>query len=177
MLAIYLAATIVGVALVGASLIGGHHDGDTPGDSELSHGDHGTVSTLASLRFWSFLLAFGGITGLLLLLVAHTAPLVGGVISAAVGIGCGVTASVLVRRLSSVRGGTVQTGALVGSIGHLLLPAARGVSSRVRLTIDHAIVDLIAVTDEDIPAREEVLIVEMKDGVAHVTRNPAREKV
>jgi hypothetical protein len=43
----------------------------------------------------------------------------------------------------------------------------------VRLTIRNASIDLIAASDDlQLPANEEVLVVSVRDGVAHVVRNP-----
>jgi hypothetical protein len=44
----------------------------------------------------------------------------------------------------------------------------------VRITVNNQTIDLIAVTDDPaIAEREEVIILDVKDGVARVTRNTA----
>lgn len=100
MLSLYIAALIFGGGLLALSLLGGHGHGDADGDGHVDlHGDadagdhdqhsgahHAAghaehpdahvkgggdfVTIFVSLRFWTFLLGFGGLTGLLLTLLS-----------------------------------------------------------------------------------------------------------
>jgi membrane protein implicated in regulation of membrane protease activity len=176
-LAVYLVAVIVGGALLAVSLVSGHHapalEAHAPGELGAHHA--GAGHALLSLRFWTYLLAFGGAAGLALRLLAQTPEPWVALASAAVGALAGGGAHLVVARLASARGGTVRTEELVGRTGRLLLPAAPGQSSRVRLSVGGALIDLTATTDEKrLEADEEVLVVQVKDGVAQVTRNPVR---
>jgi len=180
MTAVYLAATILGGALLAASLVSGHH-----GAHEVDHGDghgigHGAAAleALLSIRFWTYLCAFGGIAGLLLHRVAHLGEPLAFLLSLGTGLASGVGAQVVIGKASAGSGGVVEPRQLVYRLGTLLLPASPGVKSRVRLTINDQIFDLTAVTeDSQIAAREEVLVLDIKDGVAVVTRNkPTGEK-
>jgi membrane protein implicated in regulation of membrane protease activity len=166
----YLFTTIVGAVLLGVSLIGGH-DGDGDGD----HGDHGGAASFFSLRVWTYLFTFGGGTGLLLHLLGAASPLVTALVALGVGVTAGLGARAVIRRMmTDGEGGTVQAHELAGRTAQVLLPAAAGAKGQIRLTIRNSIVDLLAVSDEgELEAKGEVIIVDVKDGVATVTRNPA----
>jgi hypothetical protein len=185
----YLFASIVGWVLLGASLAGGHGAGDGSGGSggdgggggggghgaALVHGDHATPqSLLLSLRLWTYVLAFGGTTGVLLRLAAGLGEPLTLLTSLGVGLVTGVTAQLAWSRLGNQQGGTVRENELVGQSGRLLLSAGPKAAGRVRLTVRNSSIDLIAASDElTLPANEEVLVVAVRDGVAHVVRNPA----
>jgi hypothetical protein len=184
MVAAYLIAAITGGTLLIASLLTGHHGGghelDHSGAPAHDHAGHGSgiAGLVLSVRFWTYLFAFGGGTGLLLRLLAHLGEPLALLLSLGVGAASGAAVQIVMDRLSQEAGGVVASRELVYKLGTMLLPAAPGQSSRVRVTINNQTVDLIAVTDDiSIAAREEVLILDVKDGVAHVTRNvPAGEK-
>jgi membrane protein implicated in regulation of membrane protease activity len=176
MLGGYLFAAIVGWVLLGASLAGGHGGASNGAHSlALEHVDHATPqSVLLSLRFWTYVLAFGGSTGVLLHFVAKTGEPLTLAVSLGVGLVTGVTAKLAWSRLGNARGGTVRDDELVGQTGRLLLAAGPQRSGRVRLTVRNASIDLIAASDDlTLAANEEVLVVSVRDGVAHVVRNPA----
>jgi hypothetical protein len=172
----YAIAAIAGGTLLLAGLVtGGHHDG-----VDLHHGGTaddggGTLATAAlSLRFWSYFLGLGGGTGLLLRLLAHLDAWLVFVLALGVGTATGLAASVLLSRASKQASGVVESTGLAYRLGTMLLPASPGVSSQVRITVNNQTIDLIAVTDDPaIAEREEVIILDVKDGVARVTRNAA----
>jgi hypothetical protein len=179
LLAGYIASMILGGALLVSSLVFDHHGGGHEVDhaGQAATGTHG-VSFALSLRFWTYLLAFGGATGLLLHSFAHLGePLAFG-LSVLIGAVSGLAAQFVVYKMSSDAGGTVSQRELVFKLGNMLLPAAPGISSRVRVTANNSSIDLIAITDDSsLAARDEVVILEIKDGVARVTKNqPAGEK-
>jgi hypothetical protein len=175
MLGAYLFTCIVGWALLVATLVGGH---DSSHSHAIEHGDHASApSVLLSLRLWTYVLAFGGSTGLLLRLVAHQGEPLTVLTSAGVGLAAGVTAQLAWSRLGNARGGTVRDDELVGQTGRLLLGAGPSSSGRVRLTVRNASIDLIAASEEaTLAANEEVMVVSVRDGVAHVVKNPAQPK-
>jgi membrane protein implicated in regulation of membrane protease activity len=171
MLYAYLASTIIGGVLLLASLVtGGHHGG---GGAE--HHAENTASNLLSVRLWTYFLAFAGATGLLLTLTGGAGTVLAGVLAAGVGAIAGGTAQLVIRKAGSHQlGGTIRDEELVGKSGQLLLPCGKGQSGKVRLLVKGQMVDLIATTDDpgEIGAREEVLVVEVKEGSAVVARNP-----
>jgi membrane protein implicated in regulation of membrane protease activity len=177
MFAVYLFATIVGGVLLAASVVSGGHHGSSDASGghghDAQHGGGNPLSIIFSVRLWTYLLAFGGATGLILTSLVGTSAALAAIAAASVGVSSGVMAHTLVRRLGSEAiGGTVGDQELVGRTGQLLLPVGKQTSGKVRLTIRNQAVDLIATSEEDLPAREEVLIVEVKSGSAVVARNP-----
>jgi hypothetical protein len=159
----------------GGAGAGGGDGGSGAGHATaLEQADHATPASLVlSLRLWTYVLAFGGTTGVLLRLAAGTHEPLTILTSLAVGLATGVTAQLTWSRLGNRQGGTVRTQELVGQSGRLLLAAGPNAAGRVRLTVRNSIIDLIAASDElTLPANEEVLVISVHDGVAHVVRNP-----
>ncbi len=164
-----------------------HGDGHGPGDAHApAHhaghdGGHAASWTdgaaalalfLFSLQLWTYVLAFGGLTGLLLRWVANVPEPLAGLCALGVGLGTAVTARKVLRRLSSGSdSGTVDGNRLVGSTAQVLIPAAAGGTGKVRLVARGQTVDLLARSNEGqaLPEGAEVLILDIKDGIADVT--------
>ncbi|MGE5181586.1 MAG: hypothetical protein ACM31C_05975 [Acidobacteriota bacterium] len=161
---IYLGAVAFGATLLVASLVlGGHHD--------QGHAHDGGAAGLGwapitSLRFWTFLLAFGGATGWVLeRLGERQAITAAGAL--AVGWTSGVLAVAVIRSLSrkSVSSG-VETRELVGATGTLVLPAAPGKPGKVRLEVKGRAEDFVANVVDDVgelPTGTAVLVVSEGD--------------
>lgn len=188
MLAAYLFCLLAGGALVGASAIfggkdvdaGGHLDGDADmsGDAHAHAGDaHGAHATgwlpFFSFQFWTFALAFFGLTGTVLTLLGLASALPTLLASTVLGLGSGTAVSTLIRKLrtQTVSSG-VAVGDFVGRSGIVKLPLKAGSAGKIRLTIKEQVIDLLAVTDEkeEIAIGEEILVTEMQDGRAVVVR-------
>jgi membrane protein implicated in regulation of membrane protease activity len=170
MLYVYLFSTILGGLLLAASMAGGGHHG---GDGAHLH-DGSAASALFSLRLWTYLLTFGGGTGLLLHFFTAASPILAAALAGSVGLVSSLTARATIRRmLNSGGGGTIQQHELVGRSAEVLVPAARGATGTVRLTVKNSTVDLLAVCeDAELSLKDQVIIFEVKDGLALVTRNP-----
>lgn len=159
---IFEAAVAFGVTLLVASLVIGGKDTDHGG-----HGHHDTAASwgwapIASLRFWVFLLAFGGGAGLALdALGSSELVAIGG----AVGIGwaSGALAVAIIRGLGkSTASSDIGARELVGTTGKLLLPVGPGKPGRVRVEVKGRAEDFIAnIVDDggDLPTGANVLIV------------------
>jgi len=171
MLYVYLFSTILGGLLLAVSMAGAEHHG---GDGGHLH-DGSAASALFSLRLWTYLLAFGGATGLLLHFFTAASPILAVVLAGSVGVVSSLTARTIIRRmLKSGEGGTIQQHELVGRSAEVLVPAAKGATGTVRLTVKNSTVDLLAVCEDDeLAFKEQVIIFEMKDGLALVTRSPS----
>lgn len=179
-MAIYVGALLFGGLLILASVFGaGDHPVDLHGgdvaDPHAEGSNHGQILALFGLRFWSFATAFFGLTGLLLRAAGAggAAPVVGGV----VGVGAGLAASMLFRKLTRESVGRVaDAGALVGREGRLLLPVSRGQQGKVRVAQPGGgHIDLVAAMngdDQPLAAGADVLVVEVRGTVAIVTRAP-----
>jgi membrane protein implicated in regulation of membrane protease activity len=170
---VYLAAAVVGAVLLVASLFGAGHDHDAGHDAA---GEHASPAfALLSVRVWTYVLAFGGATGLLLRFVAHVGEPWRAVASLAVGAVAAALARAVIGRASRAgASGTVKAGDLVGRTAGVVVPFGTGATGKVRLRVAGSEVDLLATTDDSEPLgpEEEVLILELKDGEAVVTRNP-----
>jgi membrane protein implicated in regulation of membrane protease activity len=146
----------------------GHHGGH----SSWAEGASALALFLFSLQLWTYVLAFGGITGLLLRMVAHVAEPMAGLCALGVGLGTAITARRVLRQLSAGSdSGTVDGNRLVGSTAQVLVPAPVGGTGKVRLAARGQTVDLLARSSDGQPLLEggEVLILDLKDGVAEVT--------
>lgn len=186
MLTLYLVALVAGGLLLLVSLLsfGEADDGELDADpdvhesaaSGLAHASDVALALLvfpfASLRFWTFFLAFGGLAGTLTTLagigVAYAALTAG-----LVGYAAGAAATGLVRWLGRTQvSSTLARDACVGATGVVLLPVARGALGRVRVQLDEQMLDLDAMTDDerDLAVGHAAVVYEMRDdGVALVT--------
>lgn len=200
MLFLYLAATGLGLTLIAVSLLLGGGDADADADAAIdadldaagdvdagdvdagdaAHGEagHGGSSAgmtgwlpLASLRFWTFLVAAFGLTGTGLTLGGAPSILVLGV---AVGTGVigGWSAASFFRYLLTDRvSGDTSLDRLVGREARVLLPVRPEGRGRISVTTSAGVLELTAVTRDGRPiARgETVLVASITDGVADVT--------
>ncbi|MEI8258711.1 MAG: hypothetical protein WCJ30_23820, partial [Deltaproteobacteria bacterium] len=120
-----------------------------------------------------------GQRSLLLRTVAHTSEPTTALVSLAVGAVAGGIAQTLIRRATETGdAGTTLRADLVGKTGDVIVPFARGATGKVRVRVKGADVDVLATTEDEqtIGARDEVLVVEMRDGSALVTRSPVTKR-
>lgn len=202
---VYLFAAVAGCLLVLVSLVGGaHHDNSAVGDADplvgAAHDAAGTDSAgashshpadaaaghpaglgvalgwLLSVQLWTYLLAFGGLTGLLLRTVAHLPePLAGGW-ALGVGLSTALGARAVLRRvLKGADSGTTSHERLVGSSAQVLIPAEPGGTGKIRLTARGQLLDLLARASDGgaLPAGARVSILDVRDGTAEVLREDA----
>ncbi|MBI2895521.1 MAG: DUF1449 family protein [Deltaproteobacteria bacterium] len=200
MLAVYLFCLVAGGLLVGASaLLGGKeadlgdaHVGDADlgdadlggahvGDADIGGDAHGpgeatpTAGWLPflSMQFWTFALAFFGLTGTALTLLGLASFLPTLIAALAVGLGSGTAVSYVLRRL---RADTVSSSIgekdFVGRSAVVRLPIAADSPGKIRLTVKEQVIDLVATTDEKEPiaAGEEVLVIQINETRAQVVR-------
>lgn len=180
---VYVGAAIVGLVLLGASLFGaGHdhavsHDGSAGGDAD---GNASPALALLSVRVWTYLLAFGGATGVLLRLLAGTGEPWAALGAVGVGVAAaGMARAVIGRASRAGPSGTVHPRDLVGRTADVIVPFSGGATGKVRVRVAGSDVDVLATTDdgETLDRHDEVLIVEVREGgAALVTRNPASKR-
>ena len=178
----YVFALIAGGILLGASVVlgGGGHDADVhaqgevhDADSELAASAFGALSMLVSLRFWTFFLAFFGLTGVVLTLFELAPAWVTGLAAAGMGAAAGAGAALVVRKLSGRDSNSAASSAdYVGKTAQVMVPVGPAQLGRVRLTLRGSTVDVLAATDDAQPfaTGEEVLVVEMDGTTARVAR-------
>jgi membrane protein implicated in regulation of membrane protease activity len=145
-------------------------------DSEGGHGDFsGFLLTFLSLRFWTFFLAFFGLTGIILDgLDLVSSEWLGLGLSLAMGLATGGGAMAVIKKLGSdTTGQAVGEGEYIGKTARVMVPFEKGATGRVRVDIKGSSVDLLATgieEDEDFDGKEEVLIVQMDGSRARVAR-------
>jgi membrane protein implicated in regulation of membrane protease activity len=131
-----------------------------------------------SLQFWMFALAFFGLTGTVL----GGLGLAGGLVTAGtaigLGLGAGLSASYALHRLKHDKvESNVGASDFIGRNATALLPIAKGQTGKVRVQIKGQLVDLTATTEDDdaIGAKDEVMVIEMREHVAVVERRDRAE--
>jgi hypothetical protein len=162
---IYLGAVAFGVTLLLASFLLGGKDTDHGGSGHAHDTDSAPGfgwAPVTSLRFWVFVLTFGGAVGLVLTQLGT-----GDVMSAGAAAGVGWLSGALA--VSIIRGLTkrsvssqIGTTELVGTTGTLVLPIGPGKPGKVRVEIKGRAEDYIANVVEDggeLPTGTAVLVV------------------
>ena len=185
---VYLAALVIGLGVLLVQLAfggrGGNHDfghagGHLPGSGhDLARGDHvgddGPLALVLSFRFWIFALLGFGLSGSLIHYLQLAGPAVAAIVAGAAGIGSGAFAALVVRAVTrGAASSSVNLSEAVGREARVLVACAKGRNGQVRIALRGQSVDLLASTDEESIARgEPVLIEEVRDGVAQVSRRP-----
>ena len=163
---VYLGAVAFGVTLLVASFVLGGKDTDHGGHAS-DGGDIGLGwAPVTSLRFWVFLLTFGGGAGLALGGLGSS-PAIAAVGALVVGWAAGATAIAVIRSLTKHSvSSELRAADLVGATGTLMLPVAPGQPGKVRVDIKGRTEDYVANTVDDgapLPAGAIVLIVAEAD--------------
>jgi membrane protein implicated in regulation of membrane protease activity len=183
---LYLFALIVGLGIllvqIGFGRLHGGGDGHGHGGGvgrdigtggKFIEGDEGAVGIFLSTRFWVFTALGFGLSGSLLQL-SSVGPILTFLIAFPTGLFSGITAMLAFRM---VRKGSVTSTAhasqAVGRVGRAVATCQKGSLGKVRIELQGQVVDFLATTDDVIARGEEVLIEDMKDGVAHVSRRPS----
>ena len=191
----YLVSLIVGGVLLGASiLLGGKDlevDADADADLDLDadidgeadgfdkdvggHGDFsGFLFMFLSLRFWTFFLAFFGLTGIVLDgLNLVSSPWLGLGLALGMGLATGAGAMSVIRMLGSdTSGQAVRSTDYIGKTARVVVPFEGSSVGKVRVDIKGTSVDLLAsgLEEDGYQGKEEVLIVEMDGARARVAR-------
>ncbi len=187
---VYLASLVIGLGVLLVQIAfggrdGGHEAGDVVGSTtdlapghdlaKLGHaGDDGPLAVVLSFRFWIFALLAFGLSGSLLHFLDLAGALSTAILAGIAGIGSGTFAEVVVRAVTrSSASSSPNLSEAVGGEARVLVACAKGRSGQVRIALRGQSVDLLASTDEDEIARgEAVLIEEVRDGVAQVSRRP-----
>jgi membrane protein implicated in regulation of membrane protease activity len=171
---VYLGAVAFGVTLLVASFLMGGKDTDHA-DSGHDHGDGGHDGgdlgfgwlPVGSLRFWVFLLTFGGGAGLALTALGSS-TMVAAAGALAIGWAAGAVAITVVRSLNKHSvSSEVGAAELVGATGTLLLPIGPGKPGKVRVALKGRTEDYVANIVEDggeLPSGSAVLIVAESEG-------------
>lgn len=194
MIYLYLFALVLGGILLGASMLlgssgsgAGHAEAEL-GHAELGHADHdhgleahdasgGFESFLVaflSMRFWTFFLAFFGLTGVVLDgFGLVTSSILAGAIAVAMGAGSGAAAVWIMRRVrADDSNSAAHARDFVGKTGRVMVGFGPGQTGKVRVEVRGSTVDLLAVPIDEstFAAKEEIIIVEMEGTRVKVAR-------
>ena len=179
LVSLYLLSAVAGGLMLLTSLFGGHdshadHPGVVDHDTGGQDVDSASLASWFSLRSLTFFSAFFGATGLALHYIAATPELLGLGLSLAVGGLSGLMSRVVSRHVlasSELTGGTSRDEDLIGKEATVTLGIEAKSSGRVRLDQAGTVVELQAEADGvAIDEQATVLIVDVKQGVAKVTR-------
>lgn len=161
MFALYVTSLIIGGGLLLFSLLSGGEAGEVDGvagggpeGSEVGEGgSQGSALPLASLFFWTFFLAFFGLTGVLLSTLAPaTGALLTGGLSAGVGLVAGLIASRVLRGLGRAEVDSITRPAdVVGRLGRVVVPVGKEQPGKVRVELKGRTVVLLAYGDTVVP--------------------------
>lgn len=143
---LFLGAVAFGVTLLVASFLLGGKDTDHGGGGH-AHGDSAPGfgwAPFSSLRFWVFLLTFGGGAGLALDALGSS-TLEASIGALAVGWLSGAIAVTVVRKLSATsESSDVHGSELIGGSGTLVLPVGTDKPGKVRVDVKGRQVDFVA---------------------------------
>lgn len=188
---LYLAALIAALGILGIQLFshgdaGGDSDGDVAGhlgpdggshatpSNHPGGGDHGTLAILLSLRFWTFALLAFGLVGALLWFLRLSGSVATFVLATGMGLGSGAFASFTFRALSRAQvssGGELDD--IVGKLGRVLVAPSNATYGKVRIEVRGQLQDYLAKTaDRELAPGTFVLVDDIREGVAHVSRAP-----
>ena len=138
-------------------------------------GDEGVVGLFLSTRFWVFTALGFGLSGALLHYVSTVGPIFTFLIASGAGLTSGIVAALVFRMANkgSVTS-TAHASQAVGRVGRAVAACQKGSLGKFRIELQGQVLAFIATTDEDEIARgEAVLIEDMREGVAHVSKRPA----
>jgi membrane protein implicated in regulation of membrane protease activity len=160
MVVLYVMSLIVGGGLLLLSLVAGGEVGAADGldgggleGTESGEGFSGSALPLASMFFWTFFLAFFGLTGVLLSFLSRGAgTLLTVLLSVGMGVGAGLIASRVLRGLGrSEVDSSVRPTDMVGRLGRVVVPVGREQPGKIRVELKGRTVELLAYGDETVP--------------------------
>ena len=126
-----------------------------------------------SLRFWTFLLAFGGLTGLLLTAIGAPAGLTA-ILAGCAGTVLGGVAAFSMQKLDRDQvSGTLGEDDWLGKTGRVTLPVSATRNGKIRMEFDGEVQDMMATASEEdgeLGVGDPVIVVSLADGVAKVAK-------
>lgn len=154
-------------------------DADTADDTNPEHaaplGETGQLLAIfLSLRFWIFSALGFGLSGSLLTLFELAGPILVFLLAAGSGLISGLFAQFAFRAVAL--GSTTSTTDVTrarGSIARVLVPISKGKLGQIRVVLQGENVDLRATSDDDFARGDHVLIEEVEDSIARVSKRPS----
>ncbi|MEZ4297271.1 MAG: hypothetical protein R3B70_20070 [Polyangiaceae bacterium] len=138
-------------------------------------GDEGIVGLFLTTRFWVFTSLGFGLSGALLHYVTTVGPILTFLVAAFAGLSSGIFAMLAFRALRKTSVSTTpHASQAIGRVGRTIAACQKGNLGKIRIELSGQVIDFLATTDEQEIARgEAVLIEDMKDGIAHVSKRPS----
>lgn len=182
---LYVFSLVLGGVLLGASMLLGGGEGQaadgqgTEGAAiadghDAPGGFESFMVAFLSMRFWTFFLAFFGLTGVVLDgLGLVSSSFIAALLSLAMGLGTGLGALWVMRRVRADESNSAATAAdYVGKTGRVLVGFGPGQAGKVRVDVRGSTMDLLAVPIDGatFELKEEVIVVEMEGTRAKVAR-------
>ena len=177
MIELYIATAILGGGLVALSAFTGG-DADVDADVDADGGDagtdvDGTWVPILSMRFWTFTLAFFGLSGMMLYWLTGLAVTGQLAVAAPFGLLSGLGASWTLRRLQlSEISSSAQERDLLGVEARVLFPISSTSPGKIVYRVREREAEILALTDDDAPLEpgETAVIIGFEDGKARVVR-------
>ena len=162
---------------------GAHHLGDAGGGGHGHEAEHASKAAASaagffvvflSFRFWIFAALGFGLGGSILRLTGALPASVEAIVAGVLGLGSGLGAALALRAATSSSVGTPnEASRAVGGVARVVVPIGKGAEGKVRIEIGGSSIDLIASSDDDDLAKDEmVLVEEVAGGIAKVSRRP-----
>ncbi len=195
MLSLYIVCSVIGLTLIVLSAFAGHHDFsfgahdvqfdhggpdihvehdvhvDHSGGSADNAGESGAWLPFFSLRFWTYLCAGFGFTGLLLTFFTKTEPGLAIWLSVGTGLVCGLMVAYIYRicQVASTDSTTHEKD-ILGAQAKVLVAIKENQPGRVRCCVKGDWVDFVAVSNDgsELHVGDEAVIVAMENGKALV---------
>lgn len=171
---LYLLALILGGGILLVQVLAGSdHHGFDHGALDHGEGSHPYEGPgVLSIRSATYGLFTFGVVGGVLHVLGLASPglaLAGGVVTGAL---TTFFVGLTFKRLADpTASGEASLHEVEGGSGRVLVACARGARGKIRVTLKGQQVDMLATTDDEaIPVGSEVLVVEVRDDVAHVVR-------
>jgi len=162
-----------------AELAGDVHFGGGHGDVDHfdGHAGMGVWLPFLSVRFWTFFACFFGVVGTAMTVMGRSFALTLGLALSLGGV-TGWLASYVMHRLSKEQlSSGVSVSDYIGLSAKVLVPVGAGREGQIRCFVKGTYVDLLAQCDasDPLPAKSEVLIIEMNGLAARVVPAPVGE--
>ena len=173
MLYVFVGSLIIGGVILAASIFVGDSHGGTDHDLGMhvdAEGIDVVIGAFRSIRFWTFFLAFFGLTGTLLLTLGVTdSVILSTAMSLLLGSIAGYTVVWAFRKINQKDANSMASESdLVGKTGRLLVAVGPDVLGKIRLQVKGSTVDMLAKSDETIAIDAEAIVIEMDGTMVRV---------
>ncbi len=174
MIWVYLAALVASAGVLLLQGVLGHEGVDADGDGVPDHDGDADTSLLLGARFWLFLALAFGIAGSLLTLFRLASPGATLGLAAGSGLASGLFAAAVIRALKRGQVSSIASAhEAIGKVGDVLVPCEKGRVGKVRLELRGQTVDLLAMSNEPLPAGTRVVVEDLEGDIARVIQAPS----